>query len=159
MKELKIFMLTLIVSFTIASANAQQSIKAIGVLEFNNEGVLFAGDNLLGAIHAIDLSTESRKMEKFEINVYNVDAQVAALLGTAPHNVQINDLAVHPKSGEAYLSVTRGHGVEALPALIKVDAENEMKNIDLNAAKITSQTLSKMPDLTMQFKARGVRLP
>ena len=135
--------------------NAQQSVKSLGALEFNSKGILFVGDNLSGAIHAIDLTSESRTKEKFEINVYNVDAQIAAILGTAPHNIQINDLAVHPKSGEAYLSVTRGHGVEAMPALIKINAENGLNIVDLSATQITSQMLSKVPDISMQFKPRG----
>ena len=135
--------------------SAQQPVKSLGALEFSSEGVLFAGDNLSGAIHAIDLTTETRTKEKFEINVYNIDAQIAAILGTAPHHIQINDLAVHPKSGEAYLAVTRGHGVEAMPALIKINAENVLNTVDLSAAQITSQMLSKVPDISMQFKPRG----
>ncbi len=135
--------------------NAQPSVKSLGALEFNPEGVLFVGDNLSGAIHAIDLTTENRTKEKFEINVYNIDAQIAAILGTAPHNIQINDLAVHPKSGEAYLSVSRGHGVEAMPALVKINAENVLNTVDLSAAQITSQALSKVPDISMQFRPRG----
>lgn len=158
MIKLKLFILTIIVSFTVSSVNAQQSIKAIGALEFSDEGVLFVGDNLLGAIHAIDLSTESRKKEKFEINVYNVDVQVAAILGSATQSIQINDLAVHPKSGETYLSVTRGHGLEAIPALIKIDAENKLVNIDLASVNFTSQTLSKVPSISKQFRPRGAMM-
>lgn len=152
------FLFTIILSCAVSMANAQQSVKSLGTLEFTPEGVLFAGDNLLGAIHAIDLTTESRTKEQFEINVYNVDAQIAAILGVATNSIQINDMAVHPKSGEAYLSVTRGHGVEALPALIKINAENALNTVDLNAAKITSQTLSKVPDISKRFKPRGAMM-
>ncbi|MFK7935932.1 MAG: hypothetical protein AB8G22_20635, partial [Saprospiraceae bacterium] len=87
-------------------------IKSLGVLTFSDEGVLFVGDNVSGTIHAIDFTAESRTANKFEINVYNIDAQIAAILGTTQNNVQLNDLAVHPKSGEVYLSVTRGHGAD-----------------------------------------------
>jgi hypothetical protein len=159
MKNLKIVVFTILSIFTASTLNAQQSTQALGALEFNDEGVLFVGDNLLGAIHAIDLTTESRTKEKFEINVYNIDAQIAAVLGTAPQNIQINDLAVHPKSGEAYLSVSRGHGMDVLPALIKIDADNKIHNVALESVKITSQTLSKMPDISKQFKARGTMGP
>ncbi|MFK7935933.1 MAG: hypothetical protein AB8G22_20640 [Saprospiraceae bacterium] len=135
-------------------ANAQQ-IKSIGALEFSDEGILFSGDNIAGAIHAIDLTTETRSKEEFEINVDNVDVRVAAILGSASQGIQINDLAVHPKSGEIYLSVTRGHGVEAMPALVKINAENALNMVDLSAVKITTQTLSKVPDLSKQFRPRG----
>ncbi len=156
MKKLEPFIVTIILSLAFSSVHAQQSIEALGALEFSPEGILFAGDNLSGAIHAIDLTTESRAKDKFEVNINHIDAQVAAVLGSSPGNIQINDLAVHPKSGEVYLSVTRGHGVEALPALIKIDAENELNVIDMNSAKVTSQPLSKMPDISKQFKPRGL---
>ena len=158
MKILEKFLFTIILSFAVLMVNAQQTVKSLGALEFTPEGVLFVGDNILGAIHAIDLTTESRSKEKFEINVYNIDAQISAILGTAPYNIQINDLAVHPKSGEAYLSVTRGHGIEAMPALIKINAENALNTVDLSTAQITSQMLSKVPDLSMKFRPRGAMM-
>lgn len=138
--------------------NAQQSIKSLGALEFNPEGVLFVGDNLSGAIHAIDLTTERPAKKQFETNVYNVDVRIAAVLGTATQSIQINDLAVHPKSGETFLSITRGHGVEALPALIKINSDNDLINIDLTTVKFTSQALSKVPDMSKQFRPRGAMM-
>ena len=158
MKNLEVFIFTLALTFAVSSVNAQQ-IEALGALEFSSEGVLFAGDNVSGTIHAFDLSAESRGTEKFEINVYNVDAQVAAILGTSQGNVQINDLAVHPKSGEVYLSLTRGHGIDALPVLVKINAENQVKNVDLASVKTTSQMLNKLPDGSQQFVLRGTMAP
>ena len=127
----------------------------MGVLEFSDEGMLFVGDNAAGTILAFDLTSESKSEGKFEINVYNIDAQIAAALGTSPSNVQVNDIAVHPKSGEVYLSVTRGHGLDALPALMKVDAANQIHNIDLSALEITTQTLNKLVDANQRFALRG----
>ena len=158
MKNLKIFACLLALTFTVSFINAQQ-IETLGALEFSPEGVLFSGDNVSGAIHAFDLSDESRTKEKFEINVYNIDAQVAAVLGTSQGNVQVNDLAVHPKSGEVYLSVTRGHGIDALPALLKVNAENQIIAVDLASVKTTSQKLNKLPDGSQQFVVRGTMAP
>jgi len=142
-----------------ASFVSAQQIQALGALEFSPEGVLFAGDNVRGAIHAVDLSEESRKKDKFEINVYNIDAQVAAVLGTSQANVQINDLAVHPKSGEVFLSVTRGHGIDALPVLLNVNTDNQIKVVDLAMVKVTSQKLNKLPDGKQQFVLRGTMAP
>ncbi len=158
MKNLGTFLFTIILSFAVSTVNAQQTVESLGALEFSDIGVLFVGDNLAGAIHAIDLTSESRTKEKFEINVNHIDAQIASILGTAPQNIQINDLAVHPVSGEVYLSVTRGHGVEAMPALIKINAENALNTVDLSSAKITSQMLSKVPDISSQFRPRGAMM-
>ena len=130
-------------------------IKSLGVLTFNDEGVLFVGDNISGNIFAINLTNESKRASTFEINVYDIDAQIAAILGTTQGNVQLNDLAVHPKSGEVYLSVTRGHGTAALPALVKVDANNQLHNIDLSTLEITAQTLHNLPDKDRRVALRG----
>ncbi|MCI4671829.1 MAG: hypothetical protein MRZ79_27045 [Bacteroidia bacterium] len=157
MKNLTKLILTMAFTFAISLVHAQP-IESLGALEFSAEGILFAGDNLSGAIHAIDLRNESRTKEGFEVNVYNVDARIAAILGTGTHNIKINDLAVHPKSGEVYLSVTRGHGVEALPALIKINAESELSAVDFTSSKIASQALSKVPDISMKFRPRGTMM-
>ena len=130
-------------------------IKSLGVLEFSDEGTLFIGDNVLGAIHAFDFTTESKRIDQFEINVYEIDTKVGAVLGTSQGNVRINDIAVHPKSGEVFLSVTRGHGADALPALMKVDGENQLHNIDLSDLEISSQILSKLVDANQRIALRG----
>ncbi len=148
----------LIIMFSISFINAQQ-IKSLSEMAFSPEGVLFAGDKVSGAIHAFDLSSETRSTEKFEINAYNIDAQVAAVLGTAPANSKINDMVVHPKSGEVYISVTRGHGLDAIPALIKVDANSQLQVVDLSKIQSTSQTLNKLPDGSQKFVARGTMAP
>ena len=158
MKRLKILLVVTLSVLAFSHIKAQQLIESLGALEFSPQGVLFAGDNLLGAVHAFDLSDETRTKEIFEINVNHVDARIAAVLGTSQNSVQINDMAVHPKSGEVYLSVTRGHGVEALPALIKINAEIELTVIDLSAIAYRTQILSSVPDMSKQFKPRGAMM-
>jgi len=54
-----------------------------------------------------------------------------------------------------YISVTRGHGNDALPALLKVDAANRLINIDLSAVTFTSQGLNKLPDSDQKLALRG----
>ncbi|MFK7787489.1 MAG: hypothetical protein AB8B56_20365 [Crocinitomicaceae bacterium] len=130
-------------------------IKSLGVLTFNDEGILFAGDNLSGAVIAFDFKAEKRTTNQFEINVYDIDEQIGAILGTTQGNVQLNDLAVHPKSGEVYLSVTYGHGAEALPTLIKVDVKNQLHVLDLATLEITVQRLHNLPDNDRKLALRG----
>ena len=38
-------------------------IKSLGALEFSDEGILFVGDNIAGAIIAFDFSSESKTTE------------------------------------------------------------------------------------------------
>ena len=156
MRNLEKFLFTIILSFAFWTVDAQKSIKFLGELEFSPEGILFVGDNLSGAIHAIDFSSESRAKRAVEININHIDAQVAAVLGTYLGNTQINDLAVHPNSGEIYLSITRGHGIESLPALIRINAKSELNVVNLDDKKITSQALSNLPDISKEFRPRGL---
>ncbi|MEM8859387.1 MAG: hypothetical protein AAGD96_13755, partial [Chloroflexota bacterium] len=113
------------------------------------------GDSISGAIHAFDFTAEEQSSDSFEVNVYEIDAQIAAVLGTTQGNIQINDIAVHPLSSEVYLSATRGHGTEALPALVKVDGANQIHNIDLADLEFTSQALNSIPDMSHRIGLRG----
>jgi hypothetical protein len=158
MKIFKYLVIIAFCSFVSFTSHAQEGVESLGTMTFNSEGILFVGDNLKGAIHALDLSAENRSKENFTIDIYHIDAQIAAILGTAPGNIQIHDLAVHPKSGEVYLTVTRGLGVEARPALIHINAENQIRNIDLSNIEISTQSLSSVPDLNKKFKPRGAMM-
>jgi hypothetical protein len=141
-------------SFGVTIANGQ-NIKSLGTMVFNDEGILFVGDNISGSILAFDFRSEKQKKKDFEINIYNIDAEIAAILGTAQGSVQVNDIAVHPKSGEVYLSVTRGYGLDALPAMLKVNGENQLFVIDLSQVKVTSQSLTKVPNSEDKIGLRG----
>ena len=72
-------------------------------------GILFIGDSAGAAIFAVD--TGDRKSSaggSFEIK--GINEKVAALLGTAPDQIEIRDVAVNPISHNVYLSVSRGRG-------------------------------------------------
>lgn len=132
-----------------------QSAQSLGVLEFSNDGILFAGDNTSGAIYAYDFSGENERSESFEVNVYEIDKQLASVLGTNADNIQINDIAVHPISGEVYLSITRGHGTESLPALVKIDSTQTIESIDLTKVEFSRQSLTNVPDNRQNITLRG----
>lgn len=154
MKKVKkaITMALSLVGVTMANG---QTINSLGTMVFNDEGILFIGDNISGSILAFDFTSEKQQKRNFEINIYHIDTQIAAVLGTSPASVQVNDIAVHPKSGEVYLSVTRGHGLDALPALLKVTADNQLIAIDISHASVTSQSLSKLPSIERTIGLRG----
>jgi hypothetical protein len=133
-----------------------EHIKSLGVLSFNEEGILFAGDSVSGAIHAFDLSKEHRAQKSFSVHVYEIDAQIAAILGTKKSHIQINDIAVHPISQNVYLSISRGHGLKAQPAMIMVNEENQLKVIDLSSLERSTQKLAELPDFSQTIALRGV---
>lgn len=158
MKKFKLLLASAILTLAYLPSLAQTTIKSLGELQFSPSGVLFAGDNLSGAIHALDFTAEAHRQKAFTINVDNADVQIASALGTATSQISINDLAVHPQSGEVYLSITRGFGIAALPALLKINSQNELVIIDLASTDFSSQSLSKVAEITKTFKPRGAMM-
>ena len=65
--------------------------------------------------------------EKHKVQVKDLGAKVAGMLGTDPKQIAINDLAVNPLSGTVYLSVARGRGPDAIPVLVKIPADGKPK--------------------------------
>lgn len=114
-------------------------IKSAGPLAFAPDGVLFVADPQGAAVFAID--TGDRKASSGPIRVEGIDGKIASLLGTTEKDILINDLAVNPVSGNAYLSIARGKGPDAAPALLRVDHEGKLEEVALKDVKFAKATL------------------
>ena len=60
-----------------------------------------------------------------------IDDKIADSLGTTADDILINDMAVNPASGTVYLSVSRGRGPDAIPVIVQVDSDGEIKQFAL----------------------------
>ena len=60
--------------------------------------------------YALDLGTLAQGGAPGAKAIAGIDQQIAALLGTDVREITVTDLAVHPKTRNAYLSVMRGQG-------------------------------------------------
>ena len=89
--------------------------KSIGPLTFGPDGLLFAGDTQSASIFALELGALAQGGAPGAKAIAGVDQQIAALLGTDVREITVTDLAVHPKTRNAYLSVMRGQGANASP--------------------------------------------
>src|SRR6266568_5110174 len=101
-------------------------LKSAGPLAFGPEGVLFVGDTRGAAIFAIDTGDRPAKPESGPLKVEGLDEKIANMLGTSPQQIMINDMAVNPVSGKAYLSVSRGKGPDATPVLMRVGHDGKI---------------------------------
>jgi hypothetical protein len=116
-------------------------LKSAGPLAFGPDGVLFVGDPQGAAIFAFDTG-DTKQSGTGPLKVQGVNEKVAALLGTEAQQIIINDLAVNPASGNAYLSVSRGKGPDAKPAIVKVDrASGKVAELPVANAKFAKTTL------------------
>jgi hypothetical protein len=134
---------------TVATAEPQapaaQALQSIGPLAFGPDGVLFAADRQAATIFAIDLGAKATGGAPGAKDVTGIDSQIASMLGTDAKEVQITDLAVHPKTRNAFISVMRGTGADARPALLRVDGAGKVEVIALDGLKMTKATLPNAP--------------
>jgi hypothetical protein len=120
-------------------------LKSAGPLAFAPEGVLLVGDPAGAAVFAISTGDTSGNPEQVKLDVPSIDEKIAAALGTAPNDILINDLAVNPASGNAYLSVSRGRGPNAVPVILRVDGSGKISELALKDVKFSKAALPNPP--------------
>lgn len=119
-------------------------LKSAGALAFGPEGVLFVGDAAGAALFALEVpKAAAAPAAPFKLD--KIDATAAALLGTTPADILINDLAVQPGTNVVYLSISRGKGPAAQPALVAVDAGGKASLVNLDKIHFASTALSNAP--------------
>jgi len=106
-------------------------LKSAGPLAFGPEGILFVGDTRGAALFAIDTGDREMAAAKRPVDVKDLTTKIAGALGTNPQQLMINDLAVNPRSGNVYLSVSRGRGPDATPLLVRLGAEGKVEEVPL----------------------------
>jgi hypothetical protein len=121
-------------------------LKSAGPLAFGPDGILFVGDPQGGAVFAIDTGDRPSSPNSGELKVDGIDEKVAGLLGTTAKDILLNHLAVNPLSGDAYLSVSRGKGADAAPAIVKVDRKGKVTEVSLKDVKFAKATLPNAND-------------
>lgn len=133
------------------------SLSSIGPLAFGPDGMLYAADPQAAAIFALDLGTQANGGAAGTANVAGLDQKLAAMLGTAAGEIQITDLAVHPKTHNSYVSVMRGQGANAKPALFRVDGAGKIDLVASESLKSTSVTLPNPAGVAAAANGRNNR--
>jgi len=108
--------------------------------------VLFVADVAAATVYAFELPAEDAPATPVtEVRVDRLGAKLASLLGVERDDVLIRGIAVHPLSKAVYLSVARGRGPEAGPALVRAGAEGELSIVELDDLPFTSFALDDAP--------------
>jgi hypothetical protein len=129
-----------------AQADAGPALSSIGPMTFGPDGTLFAADTQGATIYALDLGKLAAGGAPGAKAVDAIDQKIAALLGTEPREIAVTDLVVHPKTRNAYISVMRGQGAAARPALLRVDGAGKLDVIAFDGLKHTKVTLPNPPN-------------
>jgi hypothetical protein len=120
-------------------------IKSAGALAFGNDGVLFIGDSIGGAVIAVETRDTQAAAKSSAIEVKGINEKAAALLGTSPDQILINDVKVNPISKNIYLSVSRGKGPDAVPVILRVDAAGRLSEFALQNVRFSAAPLADAP--------------
>ncbi len=120
-------------------------LKFAGPLAFGPDGVLFVGDPVAAHVYALDTGDRDSARPNPDFAVEAINEKVAAALGAAADAVTINDLAVNPISGTAYLSVTRGAGDNASGIILKVSSDGSLSELELKDIPHAAAALPNPP--------------
>lgn len=131
--------------WTAGMAEGKLELKSIGQLAFGPEGILFVADPKAAAIVAIATGDVKAGAGNQLLKVEGLNQKIAALLGTSADQLLIEDLAINPVSHNAYLSVSRGRGTEAMPVLIRVKTDGKLEVVALDNVKWSRADLPDAP--------------
>ena len=133
--------------------------ESAGALTFSPDGVLFLGDNKLGAVFAFetDLGQTPASLDPFIFE--SIDEKIAAALGVTAKSLVMNGMSVHPVTRQPYLSVGVRKGDSIEPAVVSVSLTGEIRPFDLSSSKVTVHQLTDVPDENKHFKSRAGTFP
>ncbi len=125
--------------------NGKPDLKSAGALAFGPKGVLFVGDPQGAQIVAIDVGTAPKDPIGGNFKLEGADQKIAALLGTKADDITINDVAVEPGTNIAYVSVARGKGPSAEPAIVRIDGKGNVTTLPLDKVAYAKVALANAP--------------
>ena len=130
---------------TAGLTTGKAELKSAGPLAFGPDGILFVGDSVGAVVVAIDTKDNKAVKSAAKINITGINEKVAALLGTMPDQILINDVKANPISKNVYLSVSRGKGPDAIPVIVEVDAAGKLSQLSLENVDHASSALPDPP--------------
>jgi hypothetical protein len=139
-----------------AAGGGSGPLRSAGVLAFGPENVLFVGDIKGAAVHAFalrekDLTSQGDvdhgNFHNFEGRdlVRGLDQKLAAFFGTTYDKIVVNDMVVHQPSQQIFLSIERGRGTDAVPAIVKVN-HGQLEVLEIEGIPHSQAGIPNEPD-------------
>lgn len=133
------------------AANADEPVVA-SVLEFGMDDTLFVGDSTAGVVHAYDLPNTGRARKTDEAyNLLDVDGLISATLDAEIGTIRYNDLAVHPVTRDAHVSVMFRRDGKEHSTIVSVSREGTVHELDLSDVPQSSFVLAETADDDVSF--------
>jgi hypothetical protein len=121
-------------------------LSSSGSLAFGPDGVLFIADQKAARILAIKTGDTKMASTSETFKIKDIDAKVAAALGTSPDQILINDVVVNPISRNVYLSVSRGKGEDGQPVILTVNSKGKISLFDLSDVVYSEANIPNAPE-------------
>jgi len=121
-------------------------IKSTGALAFGPDGILFVGDTKLATVFAIATGDTKTAQANAKLHLDGIDKKIAEFLKSDPAEIAINDLVTNPLSGNVYLSITKGKGAKATPAIVRVDGSGKLGEVPLEKIPFQKVVLKDAPE-------------
>ena len=145
----KVLSLAMLISLASASTDAADirglekgspEMKSATHLAFGPEDILFVGDAKSATVFAIATGDTEGDASKASINIDNLPKAIGDVLHTA--KVEINDLAVNPRTGSAFVAVT----ADDKAAVVKIDGGGKITPLSLKDVSFAKAVLSNAPE-------------
>ena len=155
--DVKVLSVAALIGFASASTYAADirglekgspEMKSATHLAFGPEDILFVGDAKAAAVFAIATGDTEGDPSKASINIDNLPKAIGDVLHAA--KVEINDLAVNPRTGSAFVAVT----ADDKAALVKIDGGGKITSLSLKDVSFSKAALSNAPEDKMTGEGR-----
>jgi hypothetical protein len=139
---------------TASLKTGKAELKSAGTLAFGPDAILFVGDSLGAAVYALDTGDRAGAAAG-PVDIRGINQKIAALLGTAPDQILIQDVAVNPISRRVYLSVARGRTPDAPPIILRTAAGGKLEEFALDNVPHARVGLPNAPDPNLKDRRGG----
>ncbi len=127
-------------------------LRSAGALAFGPDDVLFIGDTSSAAVFAVATGDKGDGSTSADILIDDITSAVSDVCGA---EATINDLAVNPRTGTVFLSVTAGEE----PAICQVDGDGRISRLNLQEIPFARAGLPDAPEDKVVQRGRRKRNP
>ncbi|MEL7485632.1 MAG: hypothetical protein AAGJ87_00285 [Pseudomonadota bacterium] len=121
-------------------------------MEFGTGDTLFVADSASGKIFAYDLPSESgAPQDDKPYNLLNIEGLIARAVDADPGSMTYNDLAVHPLTREAYISLHFTKSGADQAAVVTVTHDSDVERVALEELSPGVFTLQEKADEDVTF--------
>ena len=125
--------------------------KSATTLAFGPDDILFVGDAKAATLFAIATGDMEGDASKASINIENLPKAIEEVLHAA--KVEINDLAVNPHTGSAFVAVS----ADDKAALVKIDGGGKITPLSLINVSYSKVALTDAPEDKVTGEGRRIK--